>query len=103
MALAASQASLNTECTIWPVSKPRELRLLSSSRSNFVPKIMGAGALKRDAKSWGGKDVGGNSTAGDDGSERFEDTERLLVRTGVRAGSAGGSLDLGDRGVEDSG
>ena len=64
--------------------------------------MMGAGALKRDAKSCGGKDVGGCSTAGDDGSERFEDTDRLLVRTGVRVGSAGGSLDRGDRGAEDA-
>src|SRR6266436_2007148 len=100
MALAASQASLKTECTIWPVSKPRELRLLSSSRSNFVPNMMGAGVFKSDAKFWGGNE-GRGCSAGDEGSERFEDTERRLVRTGVRVGNAGGSLFLGDRGVKD--
>src|SRR6266581_833117 len=53
-AFGASHASLKTECTIWPVSKPRELRLLSSSRSNFVPNMMGAGLFRSDTKSCGG-------------------------------------------------
>jgi hypothetical protein len=63
--------------------------------------MMGAGLLRSDAKSWGGNEGRGCSAAGDEGSERFEDTERRLVRTGVRAGNAGGSLILGDRGPKD--
>jgi hypothetical protein len=48
---AASHASLKTECTIWAVSKPRALRLVSRFLSSGVEKMMGAGVLRRVAKS----------------------------------------------------
>lgn len=45
-----SQASLRTECTIWPVSKPRLLNEFNSRCSTAVENIIGAGESNRVAK-----------------------------------------------------
>lgn len=45
-----SQASLRTECTIWPVSNPKLLNEFKSCRSTAVEKIIGAGESNRVAK-----------------------------------------------------
>lgn len=62
------------------------LRLLRSSRSSGVENIIGAGVFRRDEKFCGGKGASGLSEVGEAGSESVEETERRLVRTGVRAG-----------------
>lgn len=49
--------------------------------------------FKREEKSCRGRGVSGLSEVGEEGSERVEDTERRFVRTGVRAGRAGGPLE----------
>lgn len=45
-----SQASLRTECTIWPVSKPKLLREFKSRCSTAVENIIGAGESNKVAK-----------------------------------------------------
>ena len=59
---------------------------------------MGVGVLSREAKSisWldgKGSGVGVLSAVGEAGSERVDDTDRRLVRAGVRTGCPGGAFD----------
>jgi len=60
--------------------------------------MIGAGVFSKDAKSCGGSGAIGFSVVGEDDSDSVDDTERRFVRTGVRMGSAGGSLDVEDVG-----
>lgn len=98
-ALAASQASVNTECTIWPVSNPIRLSVLRRFRSRSVEKANGAltpicaeksgsFVLPRGA-------IGGGDTVGEPGGElvRLDETERRFVRTGVRVGKEEGGRE----------
>lgn len=89
-----SQASLRTECTIWPVSNPRLLKEFKSRCSTGVENIIGTGESSKVAKlfCWvaGGSGVLITLSSW---SERAEETERRLVLIGVRAGYAGGSFD----------
>jgi hypothetical protein len=58
-----------------------------------VENIIGAGVFNNEEKSWGGSGVGGLSETGDigsrSGSDSVEETERRLVRAGVRVGYGG--------------
>ena len=89
----ASHASLRTEWTICPVSKPRALIELRRSRSSGVEKIIGAGVLSTDEKSCGRTGAEDLSKVGVAGSDSVDDTERRFVRAGVRVGRTGGVLE----------
>lgn len=72
--------------------------MLSRSRSTGVEKMIGVGVLRSDAKSRSrlegrGSGVGDLSAVGEAGSERVDETERRLVRAGVRTGWIGGAFD----------
>jgi hypothetical protein len=89
MAPVESQASDKTEWTICAVSIPMLLRLLSNSRSRGVEKMIGVGVDKRATKSWckvegGGRGVGVLSNSPGTLSDKRDETERRLVRAGVR-------------------
>lgn len=96
---AASHAFVSTECTICAVSKPSKARVFNRCRSVVVENIIGVRALRRPAKSRSradgiGKGVGVLSFVGEALSDNMEDTERRLVRAGVRTGCDGGGLEL---------
>ena len=78
------------------MSKPMLLRLLRSDRSSGVENNSGAGVLSNVAKSCGGNCAGWASTVGDDGWDKLDDTERLLVRAGVRVGNEVGGVACED-------
>ena len=96
---AASHAFVNTECTICAVSKPSKARVFKRCRSVVVENITGVRALRRLAKSRSravgiGRGVGVLSFVGEALSDNIEDTERRLVRAGVRTGCDGGGFVL---------
>ena len=92
MALAASHASVRTLCTSCAVSNPRVLRLFNRLRSKGEEKAKADFCFIIETKS--GRlgamraGMGGENVVGDVGGElvRVEDTDRRLVRTGVRVG-----------------
>lgn len=101
-ALAASQASVNTECTIWPVSNPIRLSVLRRFRSRSVENANGALTVICAEKSGSfvlpRGAIGGGDTVGEPGGElvRLDETERRFVRTGVRDGKEEGGREEED-------
>jgi len=89
MAPAESHACERTEWTICAVSKPKDAKVLSKYLSVGVENMTGVFAVNKVTKSKSraegiGKGVGVLSRVGEPESERMEETERRLVRAGVR-------------------
>lgn len=95
---AESHASLSTLCTICAVSNPSAARTFNSSRSTGVEKTTSAVLVFCIALKKSGTGVEGSAAddegrcLGVPGGEMVEETERRLVRAGVRVGS-GGTMD----------